>query len=53
MSIFSKLIDSITFEDIQRFCQERVAENVRIEYKRELSAKADTKQVAKEVAIAT
>lgn len=49
MSIFSKSIDSVTFDDIQRFCQERVAENVRIEYKRELSGKADTKQVAKEV----
>ncbi|MBI3271741.1 MAG: ATP-binding protein [Planctomycetes bacterium] len=50
MSIFNKPIDQITTQDVERFCSEGVAENVRVEYKREFSSRDDIKQVAKEVA---
>lgn len=49
MSLFTKPIDSIKLADVEDFCKEGVAENVRVEYKRELSGASDRKQVAKEV----
>lgn len=50
MSLFMKPIDKITFEDVDRFCAQRIRENVRVEYKRDFSGANPTKQVAKEVA---
>lgn len=49
MSLFTSPIDSIKLVDVETFCKEGVAENVRVEYKRELSGASDRKQVAKEV----
>lgn len=49
MSLFTKPIESISLADVDAFCKEGVAENVRVEYKRELSGASDRKQVAKEV----
>lgn len=50
MSIFVKPIQEITFEDVECFCNERVRENVRLEYKREFSKKNPAKQITKEIA---
>ena len=49
MSIFLKQIDTICLDDVERFCQQGVAENVRLEYKQDFSSKGASKQIAKEV----
>ena len=49
MSIFSKPIDQITFEEIEAFCQQKIKENVRVEYKKDFSNNDWHKQIAKEV----
>ena len=37
MSIFTKPIDQITFDDVESFCKEGVRENVRVDYKKDFS----------------
>lgn len=49
MSLFSRPLHLLTFEDVRKFCEQKVAENVRVEYKQDFSSKGDVK-VAKEVA---
>jgi len=47
MNIFIKPINKITFEDVERFCQEKIGENIRIEYKEKFP---ENKKLAKEIA---
>ncbi|MFX0197378.1 MAG: helix-turn-helix domain-containing protein [Candidatus Hodarchaeota archaeon] len=49
MSIFSKQVEDIVFEDIQELLAQRVQENIRLEYKKELPPKKDKDELVKKL----
>ena len=47
MSLFTKSIDQIIFDDIKDFCDSEIPENIRLDYKSDFSASNEKKQIAK------
>lgn len=45
----SKPVQSLSFEDVRRFCEQQVREGEKIEYKGNLSGKAETERIARTV----
>lgn len=49
MSIFSKQVGDMVFEDIKELLDEGVQENIRLEYKKELPPKKEKEEFVKKI----